>query len=369
MKHKFLFTTALFLFIFQSTFAQFNFYKKAYLVTVSGDTINGYINKKRNSQLINTILFRNTLNDSSTTINYTPSQIKSFYFPEDNIKFESVLYTSDNHYNIREYKFASVIFHGNISLYRIDMLDKGNTQIFEHENNHIYVIKQDTSYTVLRVKEETIEEKYYLNKDYIIQLQKISSKWPSVKGDVSRVGFNDQEITSFLLNNTDTSKLLEKKTTLFNNGTKREVKHGLNFAFTNSGNQTLMNKQAFSVGYFWDVHQSYYNKRISIMFGIEYFKTDTSSYKEGYLYSSFRLPILARLKLSKGKIQPFINAGLTPYFVDFLKIYTFSDNFGIGAYFNDRLLLNILSEYCPAYYNSKIFYNFKLGYVLHKNKH
>ena len=103
------------------------------------------------------------------------------------------------------------------------------------------------------------------------------------------------------------------------------------------------------------------------MFGLEYFTINIPVYRE-YLYSSFRMPILARIKLSKGKIQPFINAGFTPYFVDFFKFYIVSDNLGIGAYFKDRLSINILSEHC-MYYNAKTFYNFKLGYILHKNKH
>ena len=350
---------------FTTSTAQNRFYEKGYIVTLKGDTLNGYIKKLRNSLLNNGIDFKGSLQDT-IELHYKPDDLKSFYFPSDNLRFEQVVYRDNDKYNTVKKLNGLLLVSGKISLYKLNLMDRYNTTIFEHNNDHIYILKKDTGFTVLRMKEWMDDGKYFLEKDYIVQLEKLVQSCEKVIGVTDDLEFDDKEIQNVIMefNNCGSNN----NSIVYNHKSSLIKKHGLTASYYYLNYETpIQNPNAFSVGYFWDLLDPRFNEFVSLITGINYVKASNTYYFGNNIFS---VPILATINLSDKKVAPFINLGTTMYLYASNPSIDFNINVGIGTYIYDKILLSVNYEHqnLSDLFNGDLLKNYwlnlKVGYRL-----
>ena len=337
MRYRLLLIIVIILFFLKHSFAQNRFYEKGYVITLKGDTINGYIKKIRNSLLSLGIDFKTNLKDTNAANHYKPEELQSFYFPSDNMKFDQVIYTDNDKHNTVKKLFGLLLVSGKISLYRLNLMDSYNTTIFETNNDHVYLIKNDTGFVVLRMKEWIEEAKYYLDKEYIQVLNKLLKNCDVVRSKIDGVGFEDTEMKDLINSYNNCSSTI--KNVVYNHSSSLKIKKGITASYYSLVSyQPVNNSTAFSVGYFWDILDPQIYEYISVMTGINYFKPgNTDYYGKNYL----SVPILATINLSDKKTAPFINIGTTAYFYNFYQLDGFNLNLGLGTYI--RVYVNLIT--------------------------
>ena len=361
MKYKYLPILLLPFLICTTSKAQNRLYEKGYIVTLKGDTINGYIKKLRISLLNKGVDFRKSMEEIDTAIHYTPVDLLSYCFVANNMRLEQVVYTDIDKNKTVKKLFGLLLVSGKLNLYRLDILDAYNATIMESDNNHIYIIKQNTDYWVLRMNERISEMQYYL-----ATLNKILSNNEKIGNKLDNLGFTDKEMIDVIATANGSSP--HTPTIVYNHTNKIVLKHGLTASyFKIHSDPEVINNEAFSVGYFWDILDPGVHEYISLMTGINYFRpSNISHYGANYL----TVPVLATVNLSKKKIAPFINFGGTAYLYDFYQLVEFNVTLGIGTYINNKVFIAIntehqnLSDFVQGNYFKTYWLNFKLGLKL-----
>lgn len=330
----------LFSFIFfTASTAQNRFYEKGYIVTLKGDTLNGFIKKLRNSLLASGIDFKGTLQDT-IELHYKPDDLKLFYFPGNNMKFEQVVYKENNKLNTARKLFGLLMVSGKVNLYRLNILDSNNSTIMEENNDHIYILKKDTGFTVLRMKEWMDDEQYNIEKEYIVQLNKLTQTCDKPVRVSDDLEFNDKTIQNIILEYNNCSA--NKTSVVYNHQSSWIIKHGITASYYYLKNETpVINPTAFSVGYFWDIMNPRFDENVSLVTGINYFKPANTNYYGNNIIS---IPVLATINLSDKKVAPFINAGTTMYIYMSTPFINYNVNLGIGTYIYDKTVLSVNYE-------------------------
>jgi hypothetical protein len=118
-----------------SGWAQNATFVEAKIITNSGDTSTGYIERLADSKLSKQINFKINTTDTSIQI-FTPIDIKAFYLKKDNIYYESIDYDKD--FSKTEKRFATLIMSVYCSLYSLDLLEKEIKQVADN-NNKVYI--------------------------------------------------------------------------------------------------------------------------------------------------------------------------------------------------------------------------------------
>ena len=365
MKLKYLIAFLFTLIFFTTSIAHNRFYEKGYIVTLKGDTVNGYIKKLRNSLLAAGIDFKGNLQDT-VAIHYKPDDLKSFYFPSDNMKFEQVVYKDNNKFKTVRKMFGLLMVSGKVSLYRLNILDSNNSTNFEENNNHIYILKKDTGFTVLRMKEWMDDDKYNIEKEYIVQLDKLIQTCDKVIRVSDELEFNDKEIQNIIMEYNNCSA--NKTSHVYNHKSSWIIKQGVTASYYYLKNETpITNPTAFSAGYFWDIMNPRFDEYVSLTTGINYFKPANTNY---YGNNVISVPILVTINLSDKKVAPFINVGTTMYIYTSTPFINYNVNIGIGTYIYNKILLSVnyenenLTDLFKGDLMKNYWLNIKVGYRL-----
>jgi len=315
------------------------------------------------NQMFDGVDFKNKLED--TNLHFFPNQIKSFCFPERNMNFESVKYRAyENDSTIS--LFGLQLVSGKLSLYRIEKIDEDNEQIFDKNNDHIYIVKNDTSYTELRITESMPVDKYYENKEYIVQLFSLFDNADNLVSEISNTGFNDKDLTKIIT--IYNSRFSNKVTAVFKNKSKLKIKKGITASFYSLNSTTDADYTPISIGYFWDILDPDHSQHVSWLTGVNYFKPINGiNSKDNYI----SVPLLANVNLSNGTIAPFLNIGFVFYSKLLFQSFSVSTSIGFGTYINDKYLVSIAYEY-PSFdhiftgdYFKYHWLNFKVGVKLY----
>ena len=351
MKLKLLLFLSLSCLIFKTANAQKRYYEKGYVVTLNGDTIKGYLRHVQHSTLLTGVDFKKDIEDSEVYKHFVPTDLQSFYFIKDNLKFEPVVYTSPNK-RIVEKKFGELLVYGKLKLYRLDMLDKDNKKIFEEENDHIYIVKKDSTYTVLRMTESIVNDIYSVNKDYKKQLLKIltENETPAENGeDFEKLLFRDSQIKKIFsgnYENVNNPNKIDSNTIVYSQKYKTIIKNILTIGNENFVSDGKNSGSGFVISYLLHLFRPKELGRFSFITGLEYAQY-TGGTVNGQTNSYLRIPVLATYSLSQGKFEPFINLGVTTITPINDISLGFLTNIGIGTYYNNRYFISIIYENSP----------------------
>ena len=351
MKHKLLLILTITLIISQLANAQKRYYEKGYVITLNGDTLKGYLRHVKHSTLLTGVDFKKDIEDSDVYKHFVPTDLQSFYFIKDNLKFEPVIYTSPNK-KIVEKKFGELLVSGKLNLYRLDMLDKDNKKIFEEENDHIYIVRKDSIYTVLRMTESIVNDIYKVDKDYKKQLLKIltENETPAENGeDFEKLLFRDSQIKKVFSGNhenVDNPNKSDSNTIVYSQKYKTILKNIFTIGNENFVSDGKNSGSGFVISYLLHLFRPKELGRFSFITGLEY-----AQYSGGIVNSQtnsyLRIPILATYSLGQGKFEPFINLGVTTITSINDINFGFLTNLGIGTYYKDRYFISILYENSP----------------------
>ncbi len=359
MKLKLLLILAIILIISHNAKAQKRYYEKGYVVTLNGDTLKGYLRHVQHSTLLNGVDFKKDIEDSEVFKHFVPNEVQSFYFIKNNIKFEPVIYTSPNK-KIVEKKFGELLVSGSLSLYRLDMLDKNNSKIFEEENDHIYIVKKDSTYTVLRMTESIVNDIYKVDKDYKKQIIKILvlNNTPAEKGeDFRKLLFRDshmKKVFSGNYENVNNPNKSDSNTTVYSQKYKTVIKNILTIGNENFITEGKNVGSGINISYMLHLFRPQELGRFSFITGLEYSHINWDD-KDIQNKSYLRIPLLATYSLAQGKFEPYINFGVTTITSINDINFGFYTNLGIGTYYKDKYFLSILYENTPLLNMSKIF--------------
>ena len=354
MKYKLLLIIVTILIFSNISIAQKKYYEKGYVVTLNGDTMNGYLRHLKHNTLLSGIDFKKNMDDSLIYKHFDSTDIQSFYFIKDNLWFKQVVYTSPDK-KIVERKFGQLLVSGSLNLFRLDMLDSNNSKIFEEENDHIYIVQRDSEYTVLRMTESIVNDVYKVDKDYKKQIKKllVLAGKPTDPGEnFEKLLFRDSQLKKVFSGTYEEDSTMHKIDTsaiILNSHNRTSIKN----VFT-IGDVTFLSKgvntgNGYVFSYLFHLLRPHDLGRFSFVTGIEYAKYNgmvVNNIKKDYV----RLPFLAKYSIMKGtSFEPFINLGtainISTLSRDELNIFT--TNFGIGTYYKDRLFFSLMYEYSP----------------------
>ena len=345
MKLKLLLTFSILIAFSQMSTAQFRHYQQGYVVTLKGDTLNGFIRHLQHSTIINGIDFKKNQEDSEVYKHYTTADLQSYCFLKNNLKFVSVDYISPNKKSV-EKKFGEELVKGKLSLYRLEMLDKGNKKIFDEENDHIYVVKNDTGFIVLREIESIVNEVYEINKDYIPKLKSIindTELLTMLEDNFNKIMFRDKLIKEIILACNAGKDSSSPKLAKSNYWRKSTVNNFITLGSVNVFSPDAENhNNILMLGYIVDLLNKRANDNYSLMTGVE---LGTSISKKDNLF--LRVPLLATYTFRKKNFDPFINVGTSVSVFQSLVQSSFLFNIGGGTHIKDKIFLSAIYEVDP----------------------
>lgn len=205
-----LFLLVIFLCCNTASYSQEN-YKPGKILTLSGDTIKGFIDFRNWIQNPKKISFRKTLNDQLIT--YTPESILSFYVGDD--IYESAIVKLDpNSYNQEDLTYSNTM-NLKIDTVFLQTMIKGEKSLYNHIDNsgkENFFIKEGKEYELLvyqrYFKDVADQKKIIENKKYIGQLSIYFQNCPTALAKLSSTKYEPKSLLnlfSYYYNCTNTA--------------------------------------------------------------------------------------------------------------------------------------------------------------------
>jgi hypothetical protein len=313
----------LLLFSFSSIHAQKNYYVKAIVVKNNGDTLTGYVERLRDNLLSVSVNFKTDASANSKQ-EFSPNDLQSFTLLDYNLKYEPVIYTHTVKSNsVTEKRFALLLLDGYCSLYFLELKDDEVNIIFDQLNSHVFLAKKDGTFTVLSETESMDGNSYKLDKDYMGTIKTLFSDCLAITDDmVKRTGFYKQSMLHIftVYNNCRQPRVPTKQ---YSTSQKLKIQTALYVGYSAFSYKHVSNSSGFSTGFFIDLTNPEANERLSFSAGFNYtglkfnFLDPFSHTNEKTRVNIYGLQLKAMYYLSKGKIKPFISAGVVPALVTF----------------------------------------------------
>jgi len=294
-------------------------YRDGYVIKNSNDTLNGLVQFEEYQKVENKCIFKRF--DVAFVVEYNAEQIKGFGYTDGNF-YES--------FNINgQYVFLECLVRGNLSLYY-----DGSNEFYCKTDEDFIRLKGRGIYSLSGVEKSTIYE-YFVAKNG--NLSAIIS--PTIKANVPQLievvkAFNQQGHSDFIVYNREYRKEIFDEAIMFSginrfgygvtsvlntssseftadyyvfdnlpsvSAKSNDWSFGLfctykfsriNTKWTIQGEINILNRSNY---YYWFFHQKSLDQIVDL-------QTDMTVVK---------LPLLVRYTFTKGKLQPFINAGLS----------------------------------------------------------
>ena len=310
--------------------AQKKYFTKGEIITTAGDTVSGFIERLRDSDLGDGIHFKRSLSSHEQQW-FPPDSLSGFIFQNENRAYEPVSYT-DTIKGIEVHKkiFANVLLKGYCSLYIVYLKPEDVHIITETNNNHIFLAKKSGIVTVLAEYESVTNSIYNLDKQYVSFLARLFDDCSSIDStDIAETGFYSKAMI----------KLFTKYNLCRNPGvfpTTYKTKEKLKFSGTVYGGYTMFIAKTvqpiggLDIGTFFSIIHPRINERLALSLGFNYrnfkysFYNEMDSMTEYHTDNLIGLPINFTYYFSNNTIAPFFDMGIVPAFVT----ENYSDNKG-----------------------------------------
>ncbi len=359
--------------------AQKGYFVKASIIKKDGDTLQGYIDRVRDSRLSEGITFKQETG-SNTEQKFKPGDLLGFILKDEHITCETITY---QHIiageNISEKRFAILLLKGYCSLYYLALKEDEIKIIFEQSNDHIFLAKKGDAFTVLRQSEIMDDNTYSLHKDYTGELEKLFSDCSSI---------NENMIMKTEFSKKSMLKIFEKYNLCIQPGVpvqsyvntgKVKIKLGINASYTFFSYRNASNSSGISGGFFITVTNPDANERLSFSAGFNITKLKYDLFypatleNENDKISMYRFPVKGTYYLTRRKIAPFVSFGIIPAFVKLNytgstgyehtdSYFTAFSSIGPGISFG-KLFVAFMAEQKGLTFGGGTYYNFQLGYI------
>jgi hypothetical protein len=146
---------------FGHSFTQNSYYNKAVILKSDSTRLNGYVERIQESEISIQVDFKNSLEEKAP-LRIPASQIERLIFTDDSTVFEKVPYVlpQDNgSEKVTEYRLAKKMLEGYAGLYKMQLPRDEIHVIHEKSNTFIYLLKIDTAFYALDLKEKWIDPK------------------------------------------------------------------------------------------------------------------------------------------------------------------------------------------------------------------
>jgi hypothetical protein len=309
MKKKFLLILLPFLF-FLDGYAQNEYYRKGYVITNTGDTLHGYIQRLADVLIEKEINFKTSLDENSDNTVFYPTSIQGFYLEDDKIKFEPVpLLLSDT--SETEERFGILMLTGYCSLYKVELTEEEKKTIFENDN--IYIAYKNGKWKQLNETETQDGSDYTLTKEYLDSLSSLFNDCNSINFEtIKKINFNDGDLVNlFIKYNTCSGR--NTPSVVYATQSPSQIKHGIEFSYPCYLGSGAPPTSGFSIGYFIDVLKPSLSERVSITANlnyawIKYLATSSTTMSQNNNLIRFRL--MSTLNLADKKmVIPFLRVG------------------------------------------------------------
>ena len=301
--------------------AQKKYFTKGEIITNAGDTLSGFIERLRDSDLGDGIYFKKTMKSHDQQW-LTPDSLSGFIFPDENRVYEPISYTDTIKGTVVHKKiFANVLLRGYCSLYIVYKKPEAVPIITETDNNHIFLAKKSGIVTALAEYGSVTNSIYDLDKQYVSILARLFNDCSSIdSADIAQTGFYSKAMI----------KLFKKYNLCHNPGkvpTTYKTKEKIKFTGTVYGGYTMFTAKTLQavggldMGIFFSIIHPRINEGLALSFGFNYrnFKyqmyNEIDSMTENHTDNLIGFPINITYFFSNNKVAPFFDMGIVPAFV------------------------------------------------------
>ncbi len=361
--------------------AQKKYFTKGEIVTKSGDTISGFIQRLRDNALGDGIHFKKALNSEQQWL--PPDSLSGFIFPDENRVYEAVAYSDTTNGKVVHKKiFANLLLKGYCSLYIVYLKPEeahiDADIINETGNNHIFLAEKSGAFTMLTQHESVVNSMYSLDKQYVGRLAMLFSDCSSIdSAEIAQTGFYSEAIIQLFAkynrcHNPDVVPVTYK------------TREKLKFTCTvYGGYMTFIRKTiepvgGLEIGAFFSIIHPRINERLAFSFGFDYRHFGYSTYNtidsliENYNDNLIGVPINITFYFSNNTIAPFFDMGLVPAFVtenyvdnkaaQTSKDFLIFGSFGPGINISNVYLSALIELNGIVSVNRGTFFRFRIGY-------
>ena len=355
--------------VFNLSYGQEN-YLQAYIVGLTGDTINGYIDYRNWGKNPDRISFKKQLQDQPVT--HTPLTIKNFGVA-DEVYSSAVVFNDLSPVLTGELEFGKEPRLEKDTIF-LQSLVLGEKSLYLYKNSlgkELFYIGHDTTFTLLEYK-RYIAEQYSTdvkeNKRYLNQLAVYMNDCPTIQQDFKSLKYTRKSIEKLFQTyykctyaQPDFSNQVEKVRTEFG-AIAGLTFNNLQFDPALHYNRTIMDfstTASYSVALFADIiltrnqgKWSLYNELAFSPYKVEDNKSvylnenEYSSLRMTFGYSYLKLNSMLRFKYPFGKTYVFINAGMSNgYAVKEINEVHFEKKFYSSVTTDDEKALNDTRRY------------------------
>ncbi|WP_205503198.1 hypothetical protein [Rufibacter psychrotolerans] len=319
------------------SFAQADFFEPGYVI-VRGDSLKGFIERTDETKLSVAVNFKE--NSSSAVRHYAVGELEGFGFPKDGLHFAPVpAQIRSISATETTTRYAKKLVTGYTSLYKLQLPRTEQAQEYLKDNEHVYVLKKDTTFYTLAQYEVLTDNGYRVDKRYVGLLISLLNDCPTIApASLHKVSFKDAALAP-LISKYNSCKDPASANIAHTYKAKAMVKWGpeAGYATVYAPNKDafLTDKDAFLggngywAGISWDIVAPNVSRRFSTKLGLNYLNIRydyLSRTRNGYSVKPYevkeqrhmlRLPIGTQYNFNNApgkKISPFVNFGLTAQF-------------------------------------------------------
>jgi len=361
--------------------AQKKYFTKGEIITKSGDTITGFIERLRDNALGEGIHFKKALNSHEQQW-LTPDTLSGFIFPDENRVYEPVAWSDTTDGKVVHKKiFANLLLKGYCSLYIVYLKTEDvhiNEDIInETGNDHIFLAEKSGRYTVLSQHESVVNSIYTLDKPYVSRLAMLFSDCSSIDAaDIAQTGFYSKAMIQLFAkynrcHNPDLVPVTYK--------TREKIKFtGTVYGgYTTFISKTVQPVGGLDIGAFFSIIHPRINEKLALSFGFNYRHFAYSynkmdSVMENYNDNLIGVPINITFYFNNNTIAPFFDLGIVPAFVteSYLdregtqtsKYFLIFGSFGPGVNISHVYLSALIELRGIVMVNAGSFFRFRMGY-------
>lgn len=351
---------------FTNSFAQTSLFEKGFVVTLKSDTLRGFIERKDEIALSNSIRFKNDVNSDSSQ-KYYPSDLLSFEFEKDKLHFEPVKYSYKlDSMSYEFFRFGKTLLKGYVTLYKMQLPSDEKRIIFNLTNTYIYILQKDSIQYKLEQQEKMIGSLLQVQKTYQGRLTYLFQDCQKISGQISNLPFKDNPMIKIC---EDYSRCIQpqKEVVLYSYVVKPIINYGFEASYVKIFNNSAISDQfGLAFGFFWNRTEPDISQSVAYGLGVDYmilkYNQGPIEVNEQYL----RAPLLIQFPFRNGQVfNPYVNGGLNLQLPLEGFSLTTAFNFGIGAYVK-RFKFDLLMESSNFSAHSEKLLNFKVGYCLNK---
>jgi hypothetical protein len=311
------------------SFTQNSYFSKAVILKSDSTHMDGYVERIQESEISIQVDFIFSL-EQKAPLRIPASQIERLIFTDDSTVFEKVPYVlpqKNGSEKVTEYRLAKKMLEGYADLYKMQLpLDEMDV-IHEMSNTFIYLLKMDTVFYVLDLKEKWIEPSdvelknrntsgynYMVINDYKKVLLSLFENNPKLTRRIKYLRLEDRDIVPLIKDFNASHPEIPQKTFLVKD--RELISHGPVIGYTRLGEDDYW--QGYELGYFIYIVTPQISERLSHQLG---FSVINTSYSEGGEISGFghiyKIPVSLRYLFFKGNISPFVGLGSSLYFIEY----------------------------------------------------